>query len=105
MRRLAPLFLLCLSIDFTNPMLPGSVRFDPSESVEATHASPYHEVDGWGRPAGEPARVRVLPTERLRSTPPVAVSPVSALRSRPPTARHRPRESDARASASATEDH
>jgi hypothetical protein len=103
MRWLAPLFLLCLSIDFTNPMLPGSVRFDPSESVEATHASPYHEVDRWTRPAGEPERV--LPTEQLRATPPVAVAPVSALRSRPPTARHRPRESDARAAASATEDH
>lgn len=103
MRRLAPLFLLCLSIDFTNPMLPGSVRFDPSESVEATHASPYHEVDGWARPDGEPKRV--LPTEQRRASLPVVVAPVSALRSRPPTARHRSRESDARPSASATEDH
>jgi hypothetical protein len=103
MRRLAPLFLLCLAIDFTNPMLPGSVRFDPSESVEATHASPYQEVDGWGRPAGESERV--LPIEQVRSTPAVALGPVSTLRLRPPTARHRPRESDARPSASATEDH
>jgi hypothetical protein len=38
MRRLGWVILLCVSVDFSNPLLPGSVRFDPSESVEAVHA-------------------------------------------------------------------
>lgn len=37
MRRLGWVILLCVSVDFSNPMLPGSVRFDPSESIEAVH--------------------------------------------------------------------
>jgi hypothetical protein len=28
------LLLLYLSLDFTNPMMPGAVTFDPAESVE-----------------------------------------------------------------------
>jgi hypothetical protein len=38
MRRLGWVLLLCVWVDFSNPMLPGSVRFDPSESIEAVHA-------------------------------------------------------------------
>lgn len=37
MQRLGWVILLCVWIDFSNPMLPGSVRFDPSESIEAAH--------------------------------------------------------------------
>lgn len=37
MPRLVWVILLCVSVDFSNPMLPGSVRFDPSESIEAVH--------------------------------------------------------------------
>ena len=35
MQRLGWLILLCASVDFSNPMLPGSVRFDTSEAIEA----------------------------------------------------------------------
>jgi len=35
MQRLGWVILLCVSVDFSNPMLPGSIRFDPSESIEA----------------------------------------------------------------------
>lgn len=37
MQRLGWVILLCVSVDFSNPMLSGSVRFDPSESIEAVH--------------------------------------------------------------------
>jgi len=37
MQRLGWVILLCVSVDFSNPMLPGSVRFDASESIEAVH--------------------------------------------------------------------
>jgi hypothetical protein len=29
--------LLCVGVDFSNPLLPGSVRLDPSESIEGVH--------------------------------------------------------------------
>jgi hypothetical protein len=35
---LALTLLTCLSIDFSNPLLPGVVRFDDSESVYAVRA-------------------------------------------------------------------
>jgi hypothetical protein len=37
MKRLSWILLLCVAVDFSNPLLPGSVRFDPSESVAAVH--------------------------------------------------------------------
>jgi hypothetical protein len=38
MRQLGWVLLLCVWVDFSNPMLPGAVRFDPSESIEAVHS-------------------------------------------------------------------
>lgn len=52
MRALRFLVLLCLCIDFSNPMLPGAVRLEPGESVDAVHTD---------RPRVE------LPTTRLPS--------------------------------------
>ena len=37
MKRLGWILLLCVAVDFSNPLLPGSVRFDPGESVAAVH--------------------------------------------------------------------
>lgn len=48
MPRLGWVILLCVSVDFANPMLPGSVRFDPSESIDAVHS-------GTGVPTGAPS--------------------------------------------------
>lgn len=36
-QRLGFVILLCVLVDFSNPMLPGSVRLDPSESIEGIH--------------------------------------------------------------------
>ena len=53
--------LLCLSIDFTNPLLPGSQQFDPSQSVDGVHVT---RARG---PAGPALLVaRPLPSPRLR---------------------------------------
>jgi hypothetical protein len=37
MTRLAGILLLLVTVDFSNPLLPGSVRLDPGESVAAVH--------------------------------------------------------------------
>ncbi len=37
-RRLALLIVLCVSVDFANPMLPGSVRFNADETIEGLRA-------------------------------------------------------------------
>jgi hypothetical protein len=103
MRRLAPLFLLCLSIDFTNPMLPGSVRFDPGESVEAAQAGPYQELAGRALPASDPNGAP--PPAPLQSPATSSVAVIGGLRSHLPMVRHRARESDSRTSASPLEDH
>jgi hypothetical protein len=36
--RLALLLLLYVALDFSNPLMPGAVSFDLSESVEGVHA-------------------------------------------------------------------
>jgi hypothetical protein len=38
LRRLTLGFLLCLSIDVANPLLPGSQRFDAAESIDGVRA-------------------------------------------------------------------
>jgi hypothetical protein len=35
MSRLAWALLLCVAIDFSDPLLPGAVRLDPAESIQA----------------------------------------------------------------------
>ncbi len=40
MRWVLPVVLLCVSVDFSNPLLPGSQRLDPSESVYGVLANP-----------------------------------------------------------------
>jgi hypothetical protein len=43
-RQLGFVLLLCVSVDFSNPMLPGTVRLDPGESVDAVYrGSPGHD--------------------------------------------------------------
>ena len=37
MRGLGLALLLCVCVDFSNPLLPGSVRLDPSEAITAVH--------------------------------------------------------------------
>jgi hypothetical protein len=39
MTRLGWILLLCVAVDFSNPLLPGSVRLDPSESIAAAHVA------------------------------------------------------------------
>jgi hypothetical protein len=37
MSRLAWVLLLCVTIDFSDPLLPGAVRLDPAESIQAVY--------------------------------------------------------------------
>jgi hypothetical protein len=69
LRRLTLGFLLCLSIDVANPLLPGSQRFDAAESIDGVRTP---------RPRGAAA---AMPTPTL---PPEAghepAAPVPSLR-------------------------
>jgi hypothetical protein len=86
------ILLLCVSVDFSNPLLPGSVRFDPTESIDAVRngtvapisiPSPLltrhpHRPEGPPRPGTMPsgptrlvsvARRRLLAVRPLRHQP------------------------------------
>jgi hypothetical protein len=80
--------LTCLSIDFSNPLLPGVVRFDDSESVYAVRAE-RPRTDERSAPA------ELFPALRTRSTDLVIAPPRAALvaseRPRPVPAAMRPR--------------
>ncbi|HEV8676996.1 MAG TPA: hypothetical protein VGX21_23410 [Methylomirabilota bacterium] len=102
-RRLVPVLLLCVAIDFADPMLPGSVRFDPSESVEAAQARPSQSPDARPVPAGRPERLP--PLERVQPPSPGAARLTTGFGPPSVPVRHRPRESDALTSASSIEDH
>jgi hypothetical protein len=79
MKHLGGVLLLLVAVDFSNPLLPGSVRFDPSESVAAVHPQtssarsvpspillqPFDRRDLPGRPEAHQARrVGGAPVER-----------------------------------------
>jgi hypothetical protein len=62
-RRLAYLIVLCVSVDFANPMLPGSVRFNADESIEGIH-------DGRSAAGGPAVRApAILPRDRQGGPP------------------------------------
>jgi hypothetical protein len=76
--------LACLSIDFSNPLLPGVVRFDDSESVYAVRAERPRTDERSAASALFPAlgsrptefvvtlpRASMVAAERPRPTPPV----------------------------------
>jgi hypothetical protein len=71
--------LACLSIDFSNPLLPGVVRFDDSESVYAVRAD---------RPRTDEQSVttELFPAFRAQPTDLVVTSPRAAVAAseRPP---------------------
>jgi hypothetical protein len=97
--------LTCLSIDFSNPLLPGVVRFDDSESVYAVRAERAR--------TDEHAVTRsVLPAPGPRSSALVVTPPRATLRAperpRPVPAAVRPRalpSSSPTSAAVAGEDH
>jgi hypothetical protein len=65
-RRLAPLLILYVSLDFANPMMPGAVSFDPDDSVEAIRPD-RSRVDGDAAPAPPgPAAERLEPSRLVR---------------------------------------
>jgi hypothetical protein len=104
MRRLGWVILLCVSVDFSNPLLPGTVRFDPSESVEAVHggtAAPSSAPSPrLARQPDRPAvlqRLWILPHGSIRVT---ALGPRWFLAVRP--VRHQP---DDQTPALSPEDH
>ena len=66
--------LTCLGIDFSNPMLPGVVRFGEEESVHALRAE---------RPRNDERPARALP----RPPEPVRVIDVALTSTRPTTGR------------------
>jgi hypothetical protein len=65
--------LACLSIDFSNPLLPGVVRFDESESVYAVRTE---------RPRAEEQAVTAHLLPALRSRPPDLVTALPHVTSR-----------------------
>jgi hypothetical protein len=98
------MILLCVLVDFTNPLLPGSVRFDPSESIEALASGGLELLGCSTRPRGCQAD-----RGQLEAGPGVAPlrSGELALAARPRVVtvrilRHRP---DDLTPTSATEDH
>ena len=71
---LALTLLTCLSIDFSNPLLPGVVRFDDSESVYAVRAErprtdERNAAPGpFPAPGWRPADLMVTPLRATRMT-------------------------------------
>jgi hypothetical protein len=96
--------LTCLGIDFSNPLLPGVVRFGEEESVRALRAE-RSRIDE------RPARAVPLPPEPVRGTDVAVAAPHHAPGStdgpRPLLRAERPRASidAARGGPSAPEDH
>lgn len=73
-QRFAWAILLCVAVDFSNPMLPGTVRLNPSESIEAVQAG--------GGPPGMSNQALARRPDRRAATQRSWVMP-SASRSRP----------------------
>jgi hypothetical protein len=72
--RFAWAILLCVAVDFSNPMLPGTVRLNPSESIEAVHG-------GGGPPGTSGQALGRRPSHRAAAQRPWIMP--SASRSRP----------------------
>ncbi len=89
MRRLAFLFLLCVSVDFANPMLPGSQRFDLDESVEAVHADRFRASGHVTAMAAPAQAVRFEPTRAPQLARPGALARVERPRWADPVPRPR----------------
>jgi hypothetical protein len=67
MRGLGLALLLCVCVDFSNPLLPGSVRLDPSESIAAVHVGTPATRSAPGPSPGSPSDRRD-PSRRLETT-------------------------------------
>ena len=67
MRGLGFALLLCVCVDFSNPLLPGSVRLDPSESIAAVHDGTLATRSVAGPMPGNPSDRRD-PSRRLETT-------------------------------------
>ena len=72
LRRLTLGFLLCLSIDVANPLLPGSQRFDAAESIDGVRTPRA------GGPLGRPAAAELAAMTVARRTLPGAEPPAPA---------------------------
>jgi hypothetical protein len=87
MLRLGWVILLCVSVDFSNPMLPGSVRFDPSESIEAVHGGTVAPNTGpqsmWRTPTPPPRIPAAALDDAVRIPPRVNVERRRFLAVRP----------------------
>jgi hypothetical protein len=95
--------LTCLGIDFSNPLLPGVVRFGEEESVHALRAERSRtdqRPDRVGLPSAEPGRGAVVVTAHPTTSR-------SVDRPRPVLVAWRPRASmdHVRSGPSAPEDH
>jgi hypothetical protein len=80
--------LACLSVDFSNPLLPGVVRFDDSEPVYAVRAE-RPRTDERGAPAELFPALRARPTALVLTT--ARAARVASERPRPVPAAVRPR--------------
>lgn len=96
--------LTCLGIDFSNPLLPGVVRFGEEDSVNALRAERP-------RTDGRPARLLPPPPESTRSIDVPVTAPrrmtatLDRLGPRPAAGRARSSIATARAAPAAAEDH
>lgn len=97
------ILLTCLGIDFSNPLLPGVVRFSEEESVHALRAERSRTGE---RPAETVAR-RLEPGRSVEIALRAPRPPARGFeRPRPPSAASRPRASiDAGRATIAAEDH
>jgi hypothetical protein len=73
--------LMCLSVDFSNPLLPGVVRLDESESIPALRAArvrPEEPTALATRPAAIPVRATGTVAATPRRAPSVTTEPTPA---------------------------
>lgn len=95
------LLLFYVALDFSNPLIPGAVSFDPDESVEGVRAGRV------AAPAATAARLAPAPPRLqavlLERPVPARVSGTDALDRRPPRKRRTP--APVQASALSSEDH
>lgn len=94
----------CFAVDASNPLLPGSIRLDPSESIQALAAA----AGAHGQPARSGSRLTPapLPVDQPLSTRPARPFVANTLHGWPPwtvwPSRHHPGE---RALAPPSDDH